>query len=65
MQCWFAHQSFILEFMFENARLLQDSWDKVLEGWHYICQQLEEPILWIFILIVIDGFGPTLHHYPF
>jgi hypothetical protein len=44
MQWWFVHQPFLLGYILKNVPLLEVSWDKVLEGKHYVCQHLENPI---------------------
>ena len=44
MQWWFVHQPSPLMYIFENVSLLGDSWNKVLEGKHYVCQHLGDPI---------------------
>ena len=44
MQWWFSHQSSPPGYIFENVPLLGDSQDKVLEGRHYVCQHLGDPI---------------------
>ena len=44
MQWWYFHQSSPLRYIFENIPLLGDSRDKVLEGDHYVCQYLRDPI---------------------
>ena len=44
MQWWFAHQPSPPLYIFENVTLLGDSHGKVLEGRHYVCQYLGDPI---------------------
>ena len=44
MQWWFSHQSSPPRYIFEKEPFLGDSWDKVLEGRHYVCQHLRDPI---------------------
>ena len=44
MQWWFAHQPSPQGYIFDNVPLLGDFRDKVLEGRHYICQHLGDPI---------------------
>ena len=44
MLWWFAHQPFPPGYIFENAPLLGDSRDKLLEGRHYVCEHLGDPI---------------------
>ena len=44
MQWWFAHQYSPPGYIFENIPLLGDYRDKVLEGRHYVCQHLGDPV---------------------
>ena len=44
MQWWFAHQHSPPGYIFENIPLLGDYRDKLLEGRHYVCQHLRDPI---------------------
>ena len=44
MQWWFSHQLTPLGCIFKNVPLLGHSWNKVLEGGHYVCQHLGDPI---------------------
>ena len=69
MQWWFAHQPSPPVYIFNNVLLVGDSRDKVLEGRHYICQHLGDPIFVDAaslgsIPTGLGGFGPTLHRYP-
>ena len=44
MQWWYAHQPSPPSYIFKNIPLLGDSRNKVLEGRHYVCQHLGDPI---------------------
>ena len=44
MQWWFVHQPSPPGYILENVPLLGDSRAKVLEGRHYVCQHLGDPI---------------------
>ena len=68
IQWWFSHQPTPPGYIFENVPLLEDSRDKVLEGGHYVCQHLGDPILWMPRALVLmptglGGFGPTSHYH--